>query len=143
MPGEGGGQAHEASGGAGEEDLGAVVGELVGEGGCDLFDRDAAGVGEIAAELEERVVGRVERGDFGEDRARQGAVLDGGERDEDHVPNGSEAPSPDGREGASAAMTPWRRMTSWRRRPGGTGRPGGDGQTLTPKSWAMPVRPEA
>ncbi|KJY45962.1 hypothetical protein VR46_11805 [Streptomyces sp. NRRL S-444] len=78
------------------------MGEFAGEGRGDLFDGDAARVGEIAAELEEGAVGRVERGDLGEDGAGQGAVH-GDERLEDHPPNRSEAPSPDGREGASAA----------------------------------------
>lgn len=100
MVGQGGGHADEPACGAGEEDLGAVMGEFVGEGGRDLFDRDAARVGEVAAEFEERVVRRVQGGDLGEDRTGQVAVH-GDERLKDHLLNGSEVPSPDGREGAS------------------------------------------
>ena len=113
--GEGGGQAYEASGGAGEEDLGALVGELVGEGLGDLSDRDAAGVGEVAADRWK--TGSARRAwRFGEHRAREGRRPDGSERVRGSCSNGKPRPPSRGGRGPSAWASPCGRAAAELRR---------------------------
>ncbi|GAB2960785.1 hypothetical protein GCM10027075_70610 [Streptomyces heilongjiangensis] len=146
---------------AGEEDLHIRVGQLQGQRRVHLLGADVVGVGEVAAEGVERPVGGVQGGELGEEGTGDGPVHGGAEGfEQQHAPHAADgvghrparrsrrAPTRSAarpvRGGAAGGTpkAPHDGLGAWGRA-GPSGVSAGVGQTLTPKSWAMPTRPEA